>query len=213
MHIERWLTSHGFALNANTDLSYFNMIIACGIPGRSVTSLARQLEADVDLEEVMDRIVENACAVFDAEPTVLGVQKETVSVYLWRRTQNSRELLLFKRTRERGDFWQPVTGQVEPGELPGPAAIRELAEETGLAAQPQPIPYVHAFIWPPVSDTAPRYLREFAYQVEVPAEFQPTLDPEEHVDWKWARFDDAIEEVPHRGLKRGIQHLLKTLER
>src|SRR5438552_2320506 len=54
VHIKRWVTTHGFALNVNTDLSYYNWIIAC--EGEPVTSMERLLGREVDLAEVEDRI-------------------------------------------------------------------------------------------------------------------------------------------------------------
>ena len=62
VHIKRWVTTHGFALNVNTDLSYYNWIIAC--EGEPVTSMNRLLDREVDVAEVEDRIVENFELVF-----------------------------------------------------------------------------------------------------------------------------------------------------
>ncbi|PYS99865.1 MAG: lipoyl(octanoyl) transferase [Acidobacteria bacterium] len=62
VHIKRWVTTHGFALNVNTDLSYYNWIIAC--EGEPVTSMARLLDREIDISEVEDRIVENFKDVF-----------------------------------------------------------------------------------------------------------------------------------------------------
>ena len=63
VHIKRWVTTHGFALNVNTDLSYYNWIIAC--EGEPVTSMGRLLDREVDMAEVEDRIVENFERVFE----------------------------------------------------------------------------------------------------------------------------------------------------
>jgi lipoyl(octanoyl) transferase len=62
VHIKRWVTTHGFALNVNTDLSYYNWIIAC--EGEPVTSMSRLLDREIDMAEVEDRIVENFERVF-----------------------------------------------------------------------------------------------------------------------------------------------------
>jgi len=65
VHIKRWVTTHGFALNVNTDLSYYNWIIAC--EGEPVISMERLLGHQIDLAEVEDRIVKNFCDVFGSE--------------------------------------------------------------------------------------------------------------------------------------------------
>ncbi len=62
IHIKRWVTTHGFALNVNTDLSYFNWIIAC--EGEPVTSMERLLGREVPMAEVEDRLIRNFVDVF-----------------------------------------------------------------------------------------------------------------------------------------------------
>jgi lipoyl(octanoyl) transferase len=63
VHIARWVTTHGFALNVNTDLSYFNLIIAC--EGEPVTSMKELLDREVEMSEVEDRLIENFAEVFE----------------------------------------------------------------------------------------------------------------------------------------------------
>lgn len=62
VHIKRWVTTHGFALNVNTDLSYFNWIIAC--EGEPVTSMERLLGHELDLADVEERVEANFRKVF-----------------------------------------------------------------------------------------------------------------------------------------------------
>jgi lipoyl(octanoyl) transferase len=63
VHIKRWVTTHGFALNVNTDLSYYNWIIACD--GEPVASMDRILGRELSLSEVEDRLIANFSDVFD----------------------------------------------------------------------------------------------------------------------------------------------------
>jgi len=63
----RWVTMHGFALNVNTDLGFFDHIIPCGIRGKAVTSLHAELGRKVDLEKVKDHIITHFSEVFETE--------------------------------------------------------------------------------------------------------------------------------------------------
>jgi lipoyl(octanoyl) transferase len=64
VRISRWITSHGFALNVNTDLSYFDLIVPCGIADKGVTSLERLLGHPVSMDETMTRIATHFSEVF-----------------------------------------------------------------------------------------------------------------------------------------------------
>ena len=63
VHLKRWVTTHGFALNVNTDLSFFDWIIAC--EGEPVTSMERLLGRELELAEVEDKVIENFGEVFE----------------------------------------------------------------------------------------------------------------------------------------------------
>jgi lipoyl(octanoyl) transferase len=63
-----WITSHGFALNVNTDLSMFGTIVPCGIRDHDVGSIAGELGRPVEMEEVERVVVERMAAVFGREP-------------------------------------------------------------------------------------------------------------------------------------------------
>jgi lipoyl(octanoyl) transferase len=66
----RWVTMHGFALNVNTNLDYFNFIIPCGIANKQVTSIEKELGRKVDFEEAKQRVKANFERVFQVQLTV-----------------------------------------------------------------------------------------------------------------------------------------------
>ncbi len=73
----RWVTMHGFALNVNADLGYFDNIIPCGIRGKAVTSLNVELGVEkVDIEEVKEKIKKHFTALFESE--FVEYKEETV---------------------------------------------------------------------------------------------------------------------------------------
>lgn len=65
MHVSRWVTMHGFALNVNTDLEYYKHIIPCGIDDKDVTSMQRELGKKMDEEEVKAKLLKEIQAVLE----------------------------------------------------------------------------------------------------------------------------------------------------
>jgi len=67
VHISRWVTSHGFAFNVNTDLRYFDWIVPCGLRDKGVTSLQKLLGRRVGMDEVVEKVVPCFGGVFELE--------------------------------------------------------------------------------------------------------------------------------------------------
>jgi lipoyl(octanoyl) transferase len=67
IHISRFVTSHGFALNVDTDLSFFNLIVPCGITAKPVTSMQQELGRELDLNAVAESISRNFGTVFSSQ--------------------------------------------------------------------------------------------------------------------------------------------------
>lgn len=67
VHVSRWVTSHGFAFNVNTDLRFFEWIVPCGLHGKGVTSLQKILGRPVPMKDATDRVIHHFGTVFNTK--------------------------------------------------------------------------------------------------------------------------------------------------
>ncbi len=211
VHLARWVTSHGFAFNYAPDLTHFQAIVPCGIadPRLGVTSLAEELGAGgravPPAVEVAARLARHAAHALDREPEERCPDLFTVSVVP---VGTDGRVLLLRRSPERGGFWQPVTGRIEPGENAGEAARRELREETGAEASVEELGYRHAFGlergFAGGGGPEIRVAEETAFAARLPANFAPRLS-DEHVEGAWLSAAEALSRLPFAGLRRAVQ--------
>lgn len=73
VRIARWITSHGFALNVNTDLDYFRMIVPCGITDKGITSMSRLFGKEIDLRKISSTLAHHFSEVFEREVEMAGL--------------------------------------------------------------------------------------------------------------------------------------------
>lgn len=111
------------------------------------------------------------------------------------------QVLLLERADHPG-YWQSVTGSCEPGETPRQTAIREVFEETGLAAaQFRLSDWQHQFEFEIFPEWRHRYApgvthnTEHAFGLELPEPLSVRLAPQEHLDYLWLPRDEAVKKV------------------
>jgi lipoyl(octanoyl) transferase len=211
VHLSRWVTSHGLALNVDPDMGHFQVIVPCGIadPRLGVTSLAQELaargRAAPPMAEVEARLAAHLAAALGRRPEPAAAPLRTVSVVA---LASDGRVLLLRRTAARGGFWQQVTGRLEPGETAAAAARRELCEETGADVPVEPLGYRHGFgIDPAVLGLPPGELRtadEEAFLARLPPGFVPRLS-EEHVEARFLPPAEAAATPRFAGLRRAIR--------
>jgi len=195
VRIARWVTSHGFALNVNTNLGHFRLITPCGLQGTGVTSIAREAGRPIDEQEVRDVLVRNFAEIFERDvvprPETLRLIKVLVH-------DDDRVLLLHRRP-ERGNFWQPITGGIEDGESPAEAARREVLEETGNRGEPEAMGITQSFMiesqYLSSRYPSPIIASEVGFAASIDSRLPIRMDPDEHDEYGWFTFAEAYERI------------------
>ena len=195
VRIARWVTSHGWALNVNTNLDHFRLITPCGLAGTGVTSIEQETGRKVPLEEVRAVLARKFGEIFDRD---LVPRQESIRLVKIVVHDRDRVLLLHRRA-ERGNFWQPITGSIEPGESAADTARREMIEETGIAVMPRESGLTQSFMiesqFLAAKHPAPIIASEVAFSARVDSRQQIRLDTEEHDEYGWFSFAEAYEKI------------------
>ena len=211
VRIARWVTSHGFALNVATNLEHFRFITPCGLRGTGVTSIARETGREVPLAEVREAVTRNFADVFER---FLIPKAETIQLVKVLVHDGDRVLLLHRRP-ERGNFWQPITGTIEPGESPVVTARREIAEETGRSAEPHDLDLWQSFridsqyLAAKLGD--PVIASEVAFDTTLDATVPIRLDGAEHDEYGWFTFAEAYERIRWSDDREALEQLERSL--
>jgi lipoyl(octanoyl) transferase len=211
VRIARWVTSHGWALNVSTNLDHFRLITPCGLHGTGVTSIERETGRRVPVDEVREVLAAQFAEVFARE---LVPRLETIRLVKVLVHDGDRVLLLHRR-RERGNFWQPLTGTIEEPESPLDTAHRELVEETGHAATPLPLDLTQSFLiesqYLEARYPSPIIASEICFHAALDSRLPIRIDPEEHDAWGWFTFDEAYERIRWTDDREALTRLLSVL--
>lgn len=195
VRIARWVTSHGWALNVNTNLDHFRLITPCGLQGTGVTSIERLIGRPIPLDDVRRILAAKFAEVFER---TLVPRTETIRLVKVVVHDRDRVLLLHRRP-ERGNFWQPITGAIEDGESPLVTARREIVEETGYESDPDPLGLMQSFMIES-QFLAERYPRpiiasEMGFRAAFDSSRPLRLDQAEHDEYGWFTFPEAYEKI------------------
>jgi lipoyl(octanoyl) transferase len=207
VRISRWVTSHGFALNVNTELDHFRLITPCGLEGTGVTSISKQIGRAVPLDEVRTIVAAKFAQIFERE---LVPRPETIRLVKVMIHDEDRVLLLHRRP-ERGNFWQPITGSIEDGESPLQAARREIVEETGNRGEPHEIDLRQSFMiesqYLASRYPVPIIASEIGFAATLDSRLPIRVDPDEHDDFGWFTFPEAYERIRWTDDREALERL------
>jgi lipoyl(octanoyl) transferase len=211
VRIARWVTSHGFALNVTTNLDHFRLITPCGLQGSGVTSIAHLAGRDIAIDDVRAIVAAKFAEVFEREIVARSEGLRLVKVVV----HDGERVLLLHRKPERGNFWQPITGSIEEGELPLDAARRELAEETGHGGEPEAIDLEQSFMidsqFLAATIPSPIIATETAFTFAMPPGTAIRMDANEHDLCGWFSFAEAYEKIRWTDDREALEKVERTL--
>ncbi|HVT45475.1 MAG TPA: lipoyl(octanoyl) transferase LipB [Thermoanaerobaculia bacterium] len=212
VRIARWVTSHGFAFNIDSDLAHYRHITPCGIEGMGVTSLSRLTRTSISRETVIASMTRHFAELFEREIVTLDHDLMVAKAIL----HDGGRLLLLHRRPDCGGFWQPVTGAIDAGEDPLAAARREIKEETGQNVEPEPLDLRQSFIIDPASMRSagrlPLFADETSFLARADSRASLAIDTEEHDDWRWFTFQEAYEKIRWTDDRDAIERAGRLLE-
>jgi dATP pyrophosphohydrolase len=139
-----------------------------------------------------------------------------VLIYPVRKTDEGWDFLLLKRVKDRGGFWQGVTGAPEGDETLYEAAKRELHEETGFSS----VKLIKTDIsykipmedrWKNIYPEGTKEIPEYLFIALIHHSGPPKIDPIEHDNWKWCSYEDAMNLLSLEDNKRALEHVQKFL--
>jgi 8-oxo-dGTP pyrophosphatase MutT (NUDIX family) len=138
-----------------------------------------------------------------------------IEAILFKRADEKIQYLLLKRHPEKGEFWQPITGGLEEGETKIETLKREIREETGIKSIIRIIENVHYFEFQDPSlieyfkrhRRACNHVKEYAFGVEVSSDEKVVLDGNEHSEFKWCSFHEALRLMKWKGNREALKKL------
>ena len=139
-----------------------------------------------------------------------------VLVYPVKKTNEDWEYLMLKRVKNRGGFWQGVTGAPENDENLSKAAKRELFEETGYT----PLNLIETDIsyiipmedrWKDIYPEGTKEIPEYLFIAKIDVSSPPKIDPIEHNDWKWCSYEEAMNLLSLEINKRALDFVHRFL--
>ena len=141
-----------------------------------------------------------------------------VLVYPVRHTGDDWEYLMLRRVKNRGGFWQGVTGAPEKNENTTEGAERELFEETGytkFSLIKTDISYIIPMEdrWKDIYPKGTLEIPEYVFIAKIFQPNPPNIDPIEHDEWKWCSFDEAIGLLKFEDNKSALKYVNKLLNK